>query len=84
MADLGPSSSADEIEFEEERTAWEVDDARMADGRDYDLKLNPQTLDIVSRKLDDQASPLIRQIDSPPLAVRSVELCDCVETLEGT
>lgn len=46
-------TSWDGIEFDEERNAWEVDDARMADGRDYDLKLNPQTLDIISRKLDD-------------------------------
>ncbi|MBR2119770.1 MAG: PepSY domain-containing protein [Afipia sp.] len=46
-------TSWDEIEFDEERNAWEVDDARMADGRDYDLKLNPQTLDVISRKLED-------------------------------
>ena len=46
-------TSWDEIEFDDERNAWEVDDARMADGRDYDLKLNPQTLDVVSRKLED-------------------------------
>lgn len=46
-------TSWDEIEFDDKRNAWEVDDARMADGRDYDLKLNPQTLDIISRKLED-------------------------------
>lgn len=46
-------TSWDEIEFDEERNAWEVDDARTADGRDYDLKLNPQTLDVISRKLED-------------------------------
>lgn len=31
-------TSWDEIEFDDERNAWEVDDARTADGRDYDLK----------------------------------------------
>lgn len=46
-------TSWDEIEFDEERNAWEVDNARTADGRDYDLKLNPQTLDVISRKLED-------------------------------
>lgn len=46
-------TSWDEIEFDDERNAWEVDDARTADGRDYDLKLNPQTLDVFSRKLED-------------------------------
>lgn len=46
-------TSWDEIEFDEERSVWEVDDARVAAGRDYDLKLNPQTLDVISRKLED-------------------------------
>lgn len=46
-------TSWDEIEFDEERNVWEVDDARAADGKDYDLKLNPQTLDVTSRRLDD-------------------------------
>lgn len=46
-------TSWDEIEFDEKRNQWEIDDARAADGKDYDLKLNPQSLDAVSRKLDD-------------------------------
>lgn len=46
-------TSWDEIEFDEERNAWEVDDARTADGREYDLKLDPKTLDVISRKLED-------------------------------
>lgn len=46
-------TSWDEIEFDEERNVWEINDARVADGRDYDLKLNPQTLDVISRKLED-------------------------------
>lgn len=52
LKDLG-YTSWDEIEFDEERNAWQVDDARTADGSDYDLKLNPQTLDVISRKLED-------------------------------
>lgn len=46
-------TSWDDIEFDEERNAWEIDDAHTADGKDYDLKLNPQTLDVISRKLED-------------------------------
>ncbi|MFN4295245.1 MAG: PepSY domain-containing protein [Brevundimonas sp.] len=32
---------------------WEVDDAVTRDGREYDLKLRPGTLEIVRRDLDD-------------------------------
>lgn len=46
-------TSWDEIELEEDRNVWEVEDARAADGKKYDLKLNPQTLEVTSRKLDD-------------------------------
>ncbi|MEW6394362.1 MAG: PepSY domain-containing protein [Pseudomonadota bacterium] len=42
-----------DVEFDEERNAWEVDNARAADGKEYDLKLNPQSLDVISRRLDD-------------------------------
>jgi len=40
----------DNIELDDE--LWEIDDAVAADGRKYDLKLNPSTLEIVERKLD--------------------------------
>ncbi|WP_266019575.1 PepSY domain-containing protein [Brucella intermedia] len=46
-------TSWDEIEFDDERNAWEVDDARASDGKFYDLKLDPRSLDIVKRKRDD-------------------------------
>lgn len=46
-------TSWDEIELDMEGNAWKVDGARTAAGRDYDLKLNPQTLDVTARKLDD-------------------------------
>jgi len=52
LKDLG-YTSWDEIEFDDERNVWEVDDARTADSQEYDLKLNPQTLDVISRKLED-------------------------------
>lgn len=44
-------TSWEEIEFDDGR--WEVDDARTANGREYDLKLDPKTLKIVSRRADD-------------------------------
>ncbi|MFC7474616.1 PepSY domain-containing protein [Dankookia sp. GCM10030260] len=40
----------DDIEFE--HGVWEIDDARAADGREYDLKLNPDTLAVVEREPD--------------------------------
>jgi hypothetical protein len=41
------------IELDEDRPGyWEVDDARAADGRYYDLKLDPQTLEVRERKVD--------------------------------
>lgn len=44
-------TSWEEIEFDDGR--WEVDDAIAADGQEYDLKLDPQTFEIVSTRLDD-------------------------------
>ncbi|MCG7508986.1 PepSY domain-containing protein [Mesorhizobium retamae] len=46
-------TSWDEIEFDIKRNHWEIDDALAGDGKYYDLKLAPETLDVVSRKLDD-------------------------------
>ncbi len=40
----------DEMEFDD--GVWEVDDAVAADGRKYDLKLDPKTFAIVEKKLD--------------------------------
>ena len=40
----------DDIELENE--LWEVDDARTADGRKWDLRLRPGTLEITERRPD--------------------------------
>ena len=45
-------STWDDIEFDDEEGLWEVDDARASDGKEYDLKLRPGSLEIVSRRLD--------------------------------
>lgn len=42
--------SWEEIELDDGR--WEVDDARMADGREYDLHIDPQSMQIISRDSD--------------------------------
>jgi len=42
----------DGIELDDEDGLWEVDDARGADGKEYDLKIRPRTLEIVSRRPD--------------------------------
>jgi hypothetical protein len=38
------------VEFDD--GVWEVDDAVGGDGREYDLELDPQTLEIVRREAD--------------------------------
>lgn len=38
----------EEIEFED--GVWEVDDARMPDGTEYDLKLRPETFEVIERE----------------------------------
>ncbi len=43
--------SWEEIEFDDGR--WEVDDARHADGKTYDLDLDPETLAVVDKDPDD-------------------------------
>ena len=40
----------DEIELDD--GVWEVDDARTAEGREYDLKLRPGSLEIIHREAD--------------------------------
>ncbi len=40
----------DEIELDD--GVWEVDDARTAQGREYDLKLRPGTYEIIRREAD--------------------------------
>ena len=42
-----------DIEFDEDDNHWDIDDARTAEGREYDLKLAPETLEILERDLDD-------------------------------
>ena len=46
-------TSWEEVELDDDGPYWEVDDARMADGKRYDLKLKPGTLEIVKRDLED-------------------------------
>lgn len=43
----------DDIELEKDNGFWEVDDARDAQGKRFDLKLRPNTLEVVSRRADD-------------------------------
>lgn len=45
--------SWEEIELDDDGPYWEVDDARTKDGRRWDLKLAPRSLEIVKRELDD-------------------------------
>ncbi|WP_374405603.1 PepSY domain-containing protein [Pelagerythrobacter sp.] len=45
--------SWEEIELDDDGPYWDVDDARTADGKRYDLKLAPETLKIISRELED-------------------------------
>ncbi len=44
--------SWDDIEYDDGRR-WEVDDARLANGQAYDVKLAPETLRITRRTRDD-------------------------------
>jgi Peptidase propeptide and YPEB domain len=39
--------SPEEIELDDD--GWEVDDAKGSDGREYDLELDPDSLEIISR-----------------------------------
>ena len=45
--------SWEEVELDDDGPYWEVDDARMPDGKRYDLKLRPGTYEIVKRELED-------------------------------
>ena len=40
-----------EIELDDNR--WEIDDAVHSDGKKYDLELEPETLKVLKRELDD-------------------------------
>ncbi len=46
-------TSWDDIEFDTDRGLWEIDDARTSDGKFYDLKLAPGSLEVVRRRIDD-------------------------------
>lgn len=45
--------SWEEIEMERHRKVWEVEDARTADGAEWDLELDPATLEVVHQDRDD-------------------------------
>jgi hypothetical protein len=38
------------IEFDDEEDIWEVDNAHASDGHRYDLRLHPDTLEIITRE----------------------------------
>jgi Peptidase propeptide and YPEB domain len=38
------------IELDDESDAWEIDDAHASDGHRYDLRLRPDTLEIITRE----------------------------------
>jgi Peptidase propeptide and YPEB domain len=38
------------IELDDESDAWEIDDAHGSDGHRYDLRLRPDTLEIITRE----------------------------------
>jgi hypothetical protein len=40
------------IELDDESDAWEIDDAHASDGHRYDLRLHPDTLEILTREPD--------------------------------
>ena len=45
--------SWEEVELDDDGPYGDVDDARTEDGRRYDLKLDPDTLAIIDRDLED-------------------------------
>lgn len=45
--------SWEEVELDDDGPYWEVDDARMPDGKRYDLKLRPGSYEIVKREVED-------------------------------
>lgn len=46
-------ASWEEIELDDDGPRWEIDDARDAEGRRYDVKIDPKSMQILSRRLDD-------------------------------
>jgi hypothetical protein len=42
----------EEIELDDDGPYWEVDDARTADGRRFDVKIDPRSIRIVRRQPD--------------------------------
>ena len=38
------------IELDDDDDVWEIDDAYASDGRRYDLRLHPDTLEIITRE----------------------------------
>ena len=44
---------SEEIELDDDALIWEVDDARARDGRQFEVEIDPRTMKIVKRSLDD-------------------------------
>lgn len=44
--------SWEEIELDDDGPRWEVDDARVANGTRYDVKIDPRSMRIVRRQID--------------------------------
>jgi len=38
------------IELDDDDDVWEIDDARASDGHRYDLRIHPDTLEIIARE----------------------------------
>lgn len=41
-----------EVEFDTDSAQWDVNNAMASDHKQYDLKLNAQTLDVISKEID--------------------------------
>lgn len=41
-----------EVEFDTDTNQWDVNNAMASDHKQYDLKLNAQTLDVISKEID--------------------------------
>jgi uncharacterized membrane protein YkoI len=50
--EAGPEDRARIEEVELDDGVWEVDDAVGSDGQEYDLKLDPDTLEIIEKEQD--------------------------------
>lgn len=44
--------SWEDIELDDDGPYWDVDDARIPDGRRYDVKIDPRSMRIIRRQID--------------------------------